>query len=454
MAQLATADFFVSELFHDGLIGEADFSTIGSLLLINHLAYGCNLNQGTITDYRTFFSGIHAIPSTLYPNSYMAHNSHIGENELVLVMFGFRKEDLKTAITFNIPGPGAPLTFSMYYVPVQILQSVQGLNPVTNPQIYDYARVPQHVRMNYYAEATFPNNIFRHLFNAGSSFYTVGGTHRQSNDIYFVCDSASQIINSLSLSNNLPPNRHYHCMFSSSTFGDPSRTIHPYSKSIITRMNTPGIYKYTHIFNNPTNQNKGECNRFSLLPITVTHTGAGTTVPASLLGVGMTAKAAKAHQKTSVRVNKILVHANQKGTGVQFGLLDFPNSSQSTSKTEIIKKINKKANMYQKVWIAQGKRLGDHEQVAFADWIINNPTAINSGTTVHRTQMGLGNPMADGYVYPGVRPGTNTITLPRRSNVYYVTTDWPAFCFAVFNNISAILITSPVRGYIIAQFND
>lgn len=456
MAQLQAIDFIICEVLHDELIiPVSDLSTIGARALLNNLAHGCKLDEGILTDldnYRTFGLPT-AIPSTLYPTSYMANNKHIGEENLVFVMFGHTKDNLKTAVKY-LSG-----TFNMKQVMVKISHR-QAAPTVANPQNVSFTTVPRQVRMYYYDQirfqSTFPNNIMRFLFNSGSSYIPNpgGGVPTPSNDIYFVCDAASRLIKAISLSTNLPPNRHYHCMFSSSTFGDPAKLITPFSPTIVKRMKQNGIYKYTHIFNDPTIQSKGRCNRFTLLPITVTHTGSGINVVAGAVG------------QPPYSVNKTLVHANHKykNTGIKYDNLTFVNSTKSTSRDAVVAKINlilgnQAGSMYKKLWYAQGKRLGDHEQVAFADWLINHPNAINMPTTVNRIQTGINRPMVDGNVYPAF-PGmiarnlvTNPITLPCRSNVYYVTVDWPAFCFAVFNNISAILITMPTKGYIIAQFN-
>jgi hypothetical protein len=432
--QLKAIDFIICEILHDYLIGATKMSQTGIQNILNQLAYGCNLNMGaTALAERDNYMTIKANPSTLYANSYMTNDRYITEKKLVLEMFGFEKEPLKLAVRYA--GPNPPAGNLLMHNHQVLINHRQGNN---------FNVIKKAVRMNYYAASVLGNNIFRCIFHDRSSNLP---NNTVSNDIYFVCDAASEFIATISESNNLPPDRHYHCMFSTSTFGDPATMIIPFSDSINTPMQTHGIYKYTHLFNNTTSQNKGKCNRFSLLPATVKHEGPGKNV-AQGAGAGLSGPAAVAQY----RVDKRITHANYKTTGTQFSKLFFHDSTANTSKTEIRKEIANTNSMYEKVWRAQGKRLGDHEQVAFADWLINNPNEITSATTVHRIQTGVNRPMLNGSVYPG-GAARNAITLPCRSNVYYVTPDWPAFCFAAFNNISTIFLARPVKGYIIVQFN-
>jgi hypothetical protein len=435
--QLEAIDFIICELLHDGLMKSAQFKKVGVKNLINRLAYGCNLNLSaglSPTDYREFVrqAGPHGIldaypttPSTQYPNSYMARNKFIGEASLVTKVFGVNRATLKNQIR-SVPGP-----FTMYNRNVRVRRVVPVPPPPAPTASYTYNTVMETIRMNYYCEPAYTlHTIMRDLFNHNSN---------NSNDIYFVCDAGSYLIEQISSCTSLPGGKHYHCMFSSSTFGDPATLVDPTNASIIGVMHTPGIYKYTHVFTQATTRNKARCNRFTLLPITVTHTVGGTTV------------------------NKTITHANHipnppnPPNNHRYYPLNYPNSRLETTISSLLPTIGLEASLHRKLWIAQSKRLGDHEQVSFADWIINNPNELTAVGTTHTYQVGLNAQVAGlpaGFPNPPVPPLPlrNALTLPNRRNVYYVTVDIPAFCFAVFNRISAILIVMSTHGYVIAQF--
>jgi hypothetical protein len=68
-------------------------------------------------------------------------------------------------------------------------------------------------------------------------------------------------------------------------------------------------------------------------------------------------------------------------------------------------------------------------------------TALTSPQTISRRSPSNNTP----YVLPH---GTAN---PSVDNVFFVTHDWPAFCFSFFNNINSIMLTDSPKGFLIVK---
>jgi hypothetical protein len=110
--------------------------------------------------------------------------------------------------------------------------------------------------------------------------------------------------------------------------------------------------------------------------------------------------------------------------------------------------VNATTNKLEQLRRMQAKRLGDHNQIRFALWLKYNyvgaPVRILDHTTGARAAVVGGIP--------------NRIPI-RSTNIYFVTQDWPAFCCAIMNRVSSIILTlpssaTPYRGYLIAVFQN
>lgn len=238
------------------------------------------------------------------------------------------------------------------------------------------------------------------------------------NDIYIVSDAASQCARTIweSALNGI----NVHCMYSSSTYGDPSSDANPWDPTHNTAPVNSTVYDW--ICRRPLS--KSSDNSMTLMKVTINHTSPtpGAQLPATQAG-------SRVIRKTIERDPPL-----PPPTPPQIGPLDYADAAAETSKplANLIvanEPQNPGATTHlRKLWKAQGKRFGDHEQVIFAkmlqyrNWVVHN----------------------DWYVR-ATPPTPNPLPLHPNStaaNTFLATGDWPCFCYAVYNRINAIMIVN------------
>jgi len=243
------------------------------------------------------------------------------------------------------------------------------------------------------------HTAFQHMFTGAGA------------DSYFVCDSTSHFIGYLSTSTISPFPTRIHLMFSSATYADPSSIFHSLSKHAISKK--PNIIKITHSY--LTAFSMPECDSMSMLDITVDHV------------------------QTNIKVDETIRYpARYNANPPTLTILD---AKKNTSKAQVRIKMKNK-NKAQQFYIAQSKRLGDHHQIKFAKWLIHNGHAALTSTQRISQRSPVNTPsfpLPHGTIDPDV------------NNVFFVTHDWPAFCFSVFNNINSIMLTDSPKGFLIVR---
>lgn len=403
MAKLGTfgsLDFIPIECSHDKLIIMSQLKSYSLPQIMNPLFKGYNFDTIDIS------SGLcqkdDQKPSVLYKatNQFCTHNP----GQIILDEFGIvRLMFLQNNKTYKVKGNYAPrkhLTELLKnHAPSKLIpMSVLTRNEVsvpkntvkkyTNPKIRYYVTQPTNIFMGYFPKKQKNKDIM------------LKNMIPNSNDAYFVCDSAIKLIRDLSIAKNISK-YNIHCMFSSATFGDPSSLQYSGSKNLL--MRTASCTKYTHTYNIPMNKEKGD--PISLLPQPVTHKIIkGTTVSKTIKG-------------------------NPAMT--------FKNARVETTIKKIKTKIKSTTDPKVKLWYSQAKRLGDHEQVAFAKWLMDNANLPDKESTIIKSSQ--------------PKKVTSKIKLDcNKNNVFLVTQDWPCFCYAVYNQINSII---SIKGaYIVAKF--
>jgi len=239
-------------------------------------------------------------------------------------------------------------------------------------------------------------------------------------DIYIVSDAASQCARKIweSATNDI----NVHCMYSSSTYGDPQSNAHPWDPT----HNSPvrgGSIRYDWICQTPLSKRADDS--MTLMKTTIEHRGSG---------------AAPLYRVPYVDVDSRLIHKTirREGTVVTpatpgIDPLDYPNAKAATTKAAANGAVTAELGLQagrslRKLWLAQGKRFGDHEQVIFAKML---QYANWRGPQTWRV---ISTPS------PGVTVPPNPVLGSDATNTFLATGDWPCFCYAVYNRINAILI--------------
>ncbi len=408
--RLSPLDFLGCEATHDNLFTETQLVSWGMLPLVNDIASHCNLNQGiNIMNTRRLGTLAHGEdPAALFPDSYFTAGEVVDQEQMVELMFGANKATLKAGLLADPAGQPAN---SWHNVQVQQINEV---DPVPPAVIQTRTVGPSPVTIKLWAwnptdpliESTTWGNIFRHVNNS-----TYSGNN--SKHVYLVSDSASHFIGRLSSNNDLPGNTHIHCMFSTASYGDPCSLVTPDSTNMILPIMSINCNKFVHEFITPINSL--QCDKLTMLDMTIGHT----------LNPG---HVVDAHHRYPI-------------VGLD---IHYADSRAGTTKPAIKTRINSEGTPSGKFRAAQGKRLGDHNQIRFAKLLQNY-----NGTDAFSTNI------TSSHVNNAASPGRTPIPAQALScntnNVFFVTQDWPAFCFAVFNKINSILVTVAPKGFIVAH---
>lgn len=356
-----------------------------------------------------------------------------------------------------------------------------------------YITTKTNAKYRYYTPQDIANNsgnIYREIFKY---IPTPGANAQTLTDIYIVSDATAFLTREFCRDPNfatLSEPKNVHCMYSTSTFGDPSNLQHPNDNCNIYRPNS--IY----------------CKRYSWIcatPLSKTENAADTLIHGSVehmwknppLSNGSTAKNVEHAVSTNIapthpymnlmfqynpevafQIGKTITHnANiqtQKSPLNWIQPLTYTNSRLETTKDAVNKQFNQghmnSVHKYtRKLWTAQGKRLGDHEQVLFAKLLQNQDLyrrktwklvdGIQGGTTPGAgvvagwgTNDDLGNwPRLS--ITGGITNSNTGEPVPysNNQNTFLTTGDWPCFCYAIYNKVNCILVVD--KHWHVATFN-
>jgi len=253
-------------------------------------------------------------------------------------------------------------------------------------------------------------------------------------------------------------------MHSSDTFGDPMTVVSNRSPSNQVEPHAASnTNHYIHTFK--TDMSKTAGNSVTLINASITH-------ELHIRDQELTTTA------QTVRVEKRIVHDPPGHTHTYD--IAYTDSRVQTSVTNSELAVAAENGGLRKLWTAQGKRLGDHEQIIFAKWLARgcgnfaHTKVDRSITRVWQEGAGVGS-VADwpttldpaAYHPGGVWDEYNTISQQDRDqvddplappyilncdteNVFFVTGDWPCFCYSVYNRVNSILMIN--SDWIVAKF--
>jgi hypothetical protein len=163
---------------------------------------------------------------------------------------------------------------------------------------------------------------------------------------------------------------------------------------------------------------------------------------------------------------KIKQRTNMGSSGRLFDFHPMEDAKIESSIKEIKSLIDRMGgtnlSSQEKAKICQLKRLGDHLQLEFVLWLVNDNGGIQPNTNDPDLAHAKNLENIESYESPYTigdtpldpeRTDERSIPFVRHKNTYFVTHDWPAFCFAAFNGINCIYRSDHPKGWFICSFN-
>lgn len=291
-------------------------------------------------------------------------------------------------------------------------------------------------------------------------------------DIYIVSDAAGSFVRDICDDENFANAQHLrrvHCMYSTSTFGDPSNLQHPNDEFNIYRPIDENCKKYSWICVTPLTKSATDAG--TLIHAEIEHSWPNVPMSAAQGGPVVTPAVALAMRTAALdsvsATGGVLNHDYNIALQVQKNILpaapntlkvakNYPNSRVETSKpaakvffSEGPNISNTKNKYLRKLWRAQGKRLGDHEQILFAK-LLQDPVLYRQ--KVWQLVEGiLGGHQGNGVIGDDFNPPNDPLPNSNSDNTFLTTGDWPCFCYAIYNRINCILVVH--KNWHVVKFN-
>lgn len=451
---LELLDFIATEATHDNFYNMTDLmdpNKGGKDLkeLIDELGKKCSLEETqtpTTTLNVPFNNAPTELPSDVFKTSYFANNKGISEHEMDEVLLGDTRKSLcsdqkyiKQWHTTQVP--------SIDFNTMKVSDQDADIQHFT-----DITAVPD--------DTTTINDMF-------SQVVKVNG----KKDIYFVCDSASELIGKFSTTPYFPDDINVHVMISSATLADPSSKItllqkHPRKKPKIGD-------KYIHTYDVPINLEK--CDKFGLLDFDISHTLIGTNPDYQVEEIFEYSETGQAtptkpppppyssytlHPYPSRRsLNPANVQTSKKQIQCEIGK-GFLNHKKCNNKDGKPAKAPFNMDMIRGLRIAQYKRMGDHQQIRFIRWLWEGNFMADQilyhlhPNSVQITKTAFQSAVVQNSVKNSI---LSSFRSPNPTNCFFVTGDYPAFEYAIFHRINAIIKTSSSncskKGLLMVRFN-
>jgi hypothetical protein len=291
-------------------------------------------------------------------------------------------------------------------------------------------------------------------------------------DIYIVCDSISDVIGRLFNGTSCPEHFRVHIMISSATISDPgSAGTLGSTESFQKPVDNPNFKKFVHTFKTAINFNG--CNSFSILNFATGYINNLTPLPV--------AKAQYPNMNSGKTIiwnnkdkNKLFdypddtnlsfspaSHANKNAvkhlmnTATRCNVVVKPTNCISTHKWNQNSSHVSTTTKEHAIRAAQTKRIGDHHQIAFCEWLIQPNNFSNSGQEIFTPINMAGTPAGgfirkeyntsrgatkEGYFFDHNPSPTTPLNFqnPTAENTWFFTGDWPAMCFASYMGVNAL----------------
>ena len=410
-------DFLLTELLHDGFfslrkLGDPLLSTV-----VDTLIQGC--------------------PTTGYvPSEYYPQNKLISEDQMVGKMFNVTKKIIQ-------------------------LEYIMGKN----------VQIPKNKTPGGQLSTLLwtPSSSTTHISASGYDAIFVAPTTGVK-DIYIVCDSVSDVIGRLFNGNSCPEHFRVHIMISSATISDPgSAGTLGSTESFQKPVANPNFSKFVHTFKEAINFIS--CNPFSILNFTTDYNNNVTALAPKAQYPNM--NSAKTITWNYKDPNKLFdypadinfdpaSHANKNAvkhlmnTATRCDVVAKPTDCISTHKWN--QNHVSTTTKEHAIRAAQIKRIGDHHQIAFCEWLIKANNFSNSsqeiftpintavplvvGWFIRKEYNTSGAATKEGKFFDYNPPPTTTTPLgfqnPTVDNTWFFTGDWPAMCFASYMGVNAL----------------
>lgn len=408
MSKLELLDFIATEATHDSFYNMTDLldkrkGNYDLRELVDELGQYCVLKKTTQLKNKTPNVPYKTnIPSKVFKNSYFAKNKGITEFQMDEVLLGKKRHLL-------------------------CLTNKNAWNPINIRSLeYDTMKVSdKQASIRHFSEIACNRNDTK-LVN--DMFYNVKAANKRDRDIYFVCDSASELIGKFSITPYFPANINVHMMISSSTLADPSSRISRFTSKHAKYVPQNGN-KYIHTYQDAISLKK--CDKFGLLDFSITHALiAGSKGKLTDYKVSEDFKYSKTGQSIPQPITLSPAHkmtAKKKIQCVITGIRTCTINNAKPAKSPFY------MDMRRGLRIAQYKRMGDHQQIRFVRWLWDKKN-FNSSQELYDANRR--------QVITNLTP----FNRPTPNNCFFVTGDWPAFEYAIFHRINAIIKTSAPTG--------
>ena len=410
MSKLELLDFIATEATHDNFYNMTDLidpkkGGIDLKNIIDQLANNCDLvtqqkNKTPNVPYKSI------IPSNEFKNSFFSKNIGITEFEMDEVLLGKKRHLLclthKKWDTIKVR--------SLDYFTMEVSDK--------DAEIKHFPQISCNKK-----DTTMINDMFKNV-----------KAKINKKDIYFVCDSASEVIGKFSITSHFPNDINIHMMISSSTLSDPSSRITRNSRHPISVPKKGN--KYIHTYENEINLKI--CDKFGLLDFSINHSLTGIGPDYSVSEIFEYSSKGSSQPNHPIPLKRTLNPANLQ-TGKP--ALQCEIGTGRTIQSQCGKIYSKPAkspfymDMRRGLRIAQYKRMGDHQQIRFVRWLWDKKNFMSKQELYDsKRQQKMQTNQIKNFVPPSPK------------NTFFVTGDYPAFNYAVFHRINAIIKTASTNG--------
>lgn len=446
-------DFIFTELMHDDFYNLTDLGVNNANLHVSDLISGCDLNKGFHDD--TCGNKVKVTSDTIFKqfksvNAGFITGKYYTDPTLFKQMFGydwgFLRQKILTHTTNQGRGEVWVINSELKGTEIERSSAKQFLN------LYCFSDQTKHDRgakgHKKYTPGSKPVNYSESNFNRvfENVPVVIDKSGNKTKNLFFVSDCCSDLIRILSdtpyplgkMSPTTPPQLNMHILLSTHTLGDPQPKNDHTTKNFIWPLMSKKSPYATH--SGQTNASK-KIIRYTEYATGLNHIQACN--PQLIINASIEMKL---DGKDKNLVNqKWKPGANVKSVVIPFLAADVTDSNKKHRKkalqsTHIGKKYGTGVKEY--ITHAQKKRVGDHGQIAFTKrfpYEIKNHIGDFSTlyTDLPNNKQNSSSTQLDNYTNNLVT--TNLTEKQIRQGTYFLTGDWPAFCYAVYNKVNCII---------------
>ena len=423
MSKLELLDFIATEATHDSFYNMVDLidkkkGNFDLKELIDELGKKCRLKETKAKKITPNVPSRNNTPSNVFKNSFFAKNIGISEFKMDEILLGKKRQLLCSS-------------YKNKWSQIKVRSLDYNTMKVSDKTTAEIQHFPE-IACNR-NDSIMINNMFSKV---------------NVKDIYFVCDSASELIGKFSVTPYFPNNINVHVMISSSTLADPSSRITRKSRHTISVPKKAN--KYIHTYQVPINLKK--CDKFGLLDFKITHNLKGNSPDYHVEEIFEYSDTGSILKNKPIPLQRIFNPANIETAKklIQCEIGKGKTSKAYCGKSDgIPAKFPFFMDKRRGLRIAQYKRMGDHQQIRFIRWLWDKKNFEKSQELYHSNSKNI--------MHPNPNYLNSLFNKPSPNNCYFVTGDYPAFEYAIFHRINAIIKTSATngtqKGILMVRFN-